>query len=174
MSSRREEILKELGLWPVWRLRTAAITKTEPDAAPQAVSRVVESAPTRVRPAVVRAPVESAPTLPFDTRAAEIAQMDWPQLKESVAGCTACPLHKGRNKTVFGVGDEHAEWLFIGEGPGADEDRIGEPFVGQAGKLLDNMLAAIGLKRGENVYIANVIKCRPPDNRNPEPLEAAQ
>ena len=101
-------------------------------------------------------------------------RMDWVQLKQSVAACTACPLHKSRNKTVFGVGDEHAEWLFVGEGPGADEDLKGEPFVGQAGKLLDNMLAAIGLKRGANVYIANVVKSRPPGNRNPEPLEVAQ
>jgi DNA polymerase len=75
---------------------------------------------------------------------------------------------------VFGVGDEAAEWLFIGEGPGAEEDAKGEPFVGQAGKLLDNMLAAIKLKRGHNVYIANVVKCRPPGNRNPEPGEVAQ
>ena len=97
--------------------------------------------------------------------------MDWPQIKAGVAGCTACPLHKGRNKTVFGVGDEHAEWLFIGEGPGADEDAKGEPFVGQAGRLLDNMLAALGLARGRNVYIANVLKCRPPNNRTPEPRE---
>lgn len=112
--------------------------------------------------------------LPLDARAAEIAGMDWLQLKQSVADCTACPLHKGRDKTVFGVGDAQAEWLFVGEGPGADEDVKGEPFVGQAGKLLDNMLAAIKLKRGENVYIANVVKCRPPDNRNPEAAEVAQ
>ena len=116
----------------------------------------------------------TAAVLPLDARAAGIAQMEWPQLKESVAGCTACALHAARNQTVFGVGDEQAGWLFIGEGPGAEEDAKGEPFVGQAGKLLDNMLAAIGLKRGKNVYIANVVKCRPPNNRNPEPLEAAQ
>ncbi len=114
------------------------------------------------------------PGLPLDARAAEIAGMDWSQLRDSVAGCSACPLHKTRNKTVFGVGDEQANWLFVGEGPGADEDVKGEPFVGQAGKLLDNMLAAIKLKRGENVYIANVVKCRPPNNRNPEAAEVAQ
>ena len=91
-----------------------------------------------------------------------------------MAGCTDCPLHAKRNKTVFGVGDENADWLFVGEGPGADEDAQGEPFVGQAGKLLDNMLAAISLKRGANVYIANIVKCRPPGNRNPEPHEALQ
>jgi uracil-DNA glycosylase family 4 len=174
MTSRRDEILKELGLWPVWRLRTAAVTPAEPAAPPQPVARVAESAPAPVKPRVVRAAAQAAPALPLDARSAEIAQMDWPQLKASVAGCTACALHKERNKTVFGVGDERAEWLFIGEGPGADEDAKGEPFVGQAGKLLDNMLAAIKLKRGENVYIANCVKCRPPNNRNPEALEIAQ
>ena len=118
--------------------------------------------------------LRSAPVLPLDARAADIAQMPWPQLKESVSGCVACPLHKGRNQTVFGVGDEVADWLFVGEGPGAEEDSKGEPFVGQAGKLLDNMLAAIALKRGKNVYIANIVKCRPPGNRNPEAAEVAQ
>ena len=83
----------------------------------------------------------------------------------------ACPLHRMRTQTVFGVGDERAEWLFVGEGPGAEEDARGEPFVGQAGRLLDSMLAAIDLERGRNVYIANVVKCRPPNNRNPEERE---
>jgi DNA polymerase len=93
---------------------------------------------------------------------------DWPQLKEAVRDCTACKLRAGCTQTVFGVGDEQADWLFVGEGPGADEDARGEPFVGQAGKLLDNMLMAIKLKRGNNVYIANIVKCRPPGNRAPE------
>ena len=108
----------------------------------------------------------------LDNRRSSIMRMDWSELKASVAACVACPLHARRNRTVFGVGDENADWLFVGEGPGADEDAQGEPFVGQAGKLLDNMLAAINLKRGKNVYIANVIKCRPPGNRNQEPAEA--
>ena len=99
--------------------------------------------------------------------------MDSAELKAAVAGCTACELHKSRTRTVFGVGDENADWLFIGEAPGADEDAQGEPFVGQAGKLLDNMLKSIGLKRGDNVYIANVVKSRPPNNRNPLPNEIA-
>lgn len=103
----------------------------------------------------------------------EIAHMDWPELKAAVAACTRCRLHAQRTQAVFGVGDEQADWLFVGEGPGAEEDLRGEPFVGQAGKLLDNMLASIGLKRGEKVYIANVVKCRPPGNRNPEPDEVA-
>jgi DNA polymerase len=91
-----------------------------------------------------------------------------------VAGCTDCRLRASCKQTVFGVGDERAAWMLVGEAPGADEDRLGEPFVGQAGRLLDNMLAAIGLARGTDVYIANVLKCRPPGNRNPQPDEVAQ
>jgi DNA polymerase len=95
------------------------------------------------------------------------AEREWMELKQAVPACRACGLHKTRTQTVFGVGDERADWMLIGEAPGAEEDRLGDPFVGQAGKLLDNMLAAIDLKRGENVYIANVLKCRPPGNRRP-------
>jgi uracil-DNA glycosylase family 4 len=123
--SRREEILAEMGLAPVWRLKTRAA----------------------------------------------VPPQGWIEIKQAVPGCVSCGLHKTRTQTVFGVGDENADWMLIGEAPGAEEDRLGEPFVGQAGKLLDNMLAAIDLKRGENVYIANVLKCRPPGNRNPEPEE---
>jgi DNA polymerase len=96
------------------------------------------------------------------------------ELKRLVSGCTQCALHKTRTQTVFGVGDENAEWMLIGEAPGAEEDRLGDPFVGQAGKLLDNMLAALELERTRKVYIANVLKCRPPGNRNPEPGEVAK
>lgn len=99
--------------------------------------------------------------------------MDWRELKQAVAACTACRLHESRSQAVFGIGDEHADWLFVGEGPGAEEDRLGEPFVGPAGKLLDSMLAAIHLQRGNNVYIANAVKCRPPGNRNPDADEMA-
>jgi len=167
MSANREDILKELGLTPVWQLRAPAASSPAPATAPPvAVAEIPAREPVTVR-GLPKVP-------PLDARATQIATLEWPQLKESVAGCVACPLHKGRNKTVFGVGDEAADWLFVGEGPGAEEDAKGEPFVGQAGKLLDNMLAAIKLKRGVNVYIANVVKCRPPGNRNPEPGEAAQ
>ena len=100
--------------------------------------------------------------------------MDWAELRAAVAACQACGLRKGCTQTVFGVGDEQADWMLVGEAPGAEEDARGEPFVGQAGRLLDNMLAAIALKRGENVYICNVLKCRPPGNRNPEPFEVEQ
>ncbi len=94
----------------------------------------------------------------------------WRVLQEAVKTCTRCELHKGRTQTVFGVGDPRADWLFIGEAPGAEEDRQGEPFVGRAGQLLNNMIAAIGLRR-ESVFIANILKCRPPNNRDPKPDE---
>lgn len=97
---------------------------------------------------------------------------DWLELREQVAACTLCPLHKTRTQTVFGVGSESAEWMIIGEAPGAEEDRRGEPFVGRAGKLLDEMLRAVGLAR-EGVFIANILKCRPPNNRDPAADEAA-
>ena len=126
--NRRVQMLAEMGLAPVWRLRRQVDAKAQ----------------------------------------------RWIELKKAVPACTACGLHKGRTQTVFGVGDEQADWLLVGEAPGAEEDRLGEPFVGQAGRLLDNMLAAIGLSRGENVYIANVLKCRPPGNRKPEPGEVAK
>ncbi len=106
-----------------------------------------------------------------DDRRARVAQMDWDTLRESVAGCTACALHRTRTQAVFGVGNREAEWLIVGEAPGADEDRLGEPFVGRAGKLLDKMLLGIGLQR-KQVFIANILKCRPPKNRDPESGEA--
>jgi DNA polymerase len=110
---------------------------------------------------------------PVDPRAAAIARMDWDELEASIAACRACALCQKRKQAVPGVGDRRPDWLLIGEGPGADEDERGEPFVGQAGKLLDNMLAAIDLKRGDKVYIANAVKCRPPGNRTPEAGEIA-
>jgi DNA polymerase len=97
---------------------------------------------------------------------------DWDELQAEVAACTACPLHRGRTQTVFGVGDRSADWMVIGEAPGEQEDLQGEPFVGRAGLLLNEMLRAVGLLR-EQVYIANVLKCRPPKNRDPQPDEAA-
>src|SRR5712664_4740633 len=132
--TRRDAILAEMGLAPIWRLRGKEIFKQ------QEVSK----------------------------------DKAWIELKQAVPACTACGLHKTRKQTVLGVGDEQADWLLVGEAPGAEEDRLGEPFVGQAGRLLDNMLAAIGLDRSKNVYIANVLKCRPPGNRNPEPSEVAK
>ncbi|MGH8503375.1 MAG: uracil-DNA glycosylase [Gammaproteobacteria bacterium] len=102
---------------------------------------------------------------------ADVAQLDWDALEKRVAGCTLCGLHTARTQTVFGVGSHTADWLFIGEAPGRDEDAQGEPFVGRAGQLLNSMLHAVGLSR-EQVYIANILKCRPPKNRDPKPEEA--
>jgi DNA polymerase len=99
--------------------------------------------------------------------------MDWDALRHAVRDCRRCALCEQRKQAVFGVGNVSAPWLFVGEGPGADEDEKGEPFVGQAGKLLDSMLAAAKLARGREVYIANVVKCRPPGNRVPAPEETA-
>jgi uracil-DNA glycosylase len=156
--SRRLLYLREMGLAPVWRLRAAA----QSAAAAQDPAPTIENAP-------------AAPAMPtVDDRVAGVLGMDWPRLRQAVAGCKACALCRTRTNTVFGVGDEQAKWLLVGEAPGAEEDARGEPFVGQAGRLLDNMLAAIGLARGADVYITNVLKCRPPGNRNPEAGEVEQ
>ncbi len=117
--------------------------------------------------------------LPERQTESSTASLDWPALRETVAACTACALCEGRRQTVFGVGNERAHWMIVGEAPGEQEDRQGEPFVGKSGQLLDNMLRAIALTRGEaeparQVYIANTIKCRPPGNRNPTPEELAK
>jgi uracil-DNA glycosylase family 4 len=106
-----------------------------------------------------------------DPRAPSADDIDWPELRERVGACTRCALAQSRTQTVFGVGSETADWMIIGEAPGAEEDRQGEPFVGRAGKLLDQMLFAIGQSR-ESVFIANILKCRPPNNRDPKPAEA--
>ncbi|HSH07009.1 MAG TPA: uracil-DNA glycosylase [Burkholderiales bacterium] len=152
----RSARLAEMGLAPLWRLRRAR-------------SEVPDETAAAALPAA-----REAPPLAAAGREAAIEAMDWSALKQAVPACTACALHSGRKQAVFGVGDERADWLLVGEAPGAEEDRLGEPFVGQAGRLLDAMLAALDLGRGENVYIANVLKCRPPGNRNPEPGEVAQ
>jgi DNA polymerase len=162
VSARRERILAEIGVRPRWRLRGREVS---------ALRLAVDPAPPSPPPAVRSGDVAE---LELDDRAARVARMDWPALKTAVATCEACGLCRTRTNTVFGVGDERAEWMIVGEAPGAEEDARGEPFVGQAGRLLDNMLAAVALRRGENVYIANVLKCRPPGNRNPEPFEVAQ
>ena len=111
---------------------------------------------------------------PVVTRTSVIATLESDALIVHIAGCTACGLCRTRKKTVPGVGAETAQWMVVGEGPGADEDALGEPFVGPAGRLLDNMLKAIGLHRNTDTFITNVIKCRPPGNRDPEPIEVAE
>jgi uracil-DNA glycosylase len=123
----------------------------------------------RVKP--VAAP--EAAVAASDVSPSREAGADWAELRARVAACTRCSLSATRTQTVFGVGNQNADWLIVGEAPGAEEDRKGEPFVGRAGQLLNSMLLAIGLPR-EQVYIANVLKCRPPGNRDPSPIEAAE
>jgi DNA polymerase len=145
LDARRHQLWQAMGLGPVWRQRN---------------------------------PPAAARRSTGDPRADRIAQLDWDELVAETAQCRACPLGTTRKQAVFGVGYRHAEWMLVGEAPGAEEDARGEPFVGQAGKLLDNMLASIGLTRDgetpQSVFIANVLKCRPANNRNPEPAEVAQ
>lgn len=148
--NRRERILSELELTPLW-LERQALRQT----ASSSVAALSENSQQ-----ISAQSAESQATV-------SVAEMDWVALEDATAKCEACALHKGRKQAVLGVGDKEANWLFVGEAPGADEDSYGEPFVGQAGRLLDNMLSAIGLRRGADVYIANVVKCRPPGNRNP-------
>ena len=160
LTHRQREILHEMGI-PLWVRRrhnpaeamdSLPQTPPVPENTPQPEDRVPGGLPAATPPLV--------------------AGLDWEALRTRVAGCVACSgLATRRTQTVFGVGDPNADWLFIGEAPGAEEDRRGEPFVGRAGQLLDNMLAALGLARGENVYIANILKCRPPGNRDPLPEE---
>jgi len=158
----RDDILTELGLAPTWRLRSRPESPTE-------VAEDVAESSVASRSFNTSAPATSAEDV--GARRERIARLEWRDFDRDVEQCTACGLSRTRNRAVPGVGDRQAEWLFVGEGPGSDEDAKGEPFVGQAGRLLDNMLAALGMKRGENVYIANVVKCRPPNNRTPEPRE---
>ncbi|AJG19830.1 uracil-DNA glycosylase [Cupriavidus basilensis] len=162
----------------------AGADEAQPEAQAEAVPRAWSAqadmeagVPAMAEAAVARMPLEPAVAVAVadtGTREAVIARLDWAALAQRVSGCTDCQLCDGRTQTVFGVGDRQAEWMLVGEAPGENEDLQGEPFVGQAGKLLDNMLAAVGLARGRNVFIANVLKCRPPGNRNPEPEEVAQ
>jgi DNA polymerase len=135
-----------------------AFSPSNPTSAPAAVSTSTSAAP-------VSAATSASPSA--------VAAFGWSELREAVRTCAACGLCRQRKQAVFGVGHESAPWLFVGEGPGAEEDEQGEPFVGQSGRLLDAMLASIGLARGREAYIANVVKCRPPGNRTPTPEEAA-
>jgi uracil-DNA glycosylase family 4 len=156
MDARRAQLWNRLGLGPVWTQRQTSGRSESDQGRDEDQPRSEAAAPA----------------------AGAVESMGWDELERAVAGCTACGLCKGRSKTVFGVGDHASQWMVIGEAPGAEEDLRGEPFVGQAGRLLDSILSACGLGRTASgrtgVYIANVVKCRPPGNRNPEPEEAAR
>jgi DNA polymerase len=194
LDARQRAMLAEMGV-KVWAPKARATVVA--DVAPAAVAEPAPlpthtpaAAPApRVSTAQVNAPARAPasgttaePTAaPPHARAdrADIATLDWPALREAVAGCQACGLCASRRNTVFGVGHTQADWMIVGEAPGEQEDRQGEPFVGAAGQLLDAMLRACGRARGSEetgrgVYIANVLKCRPPANRNPAPEEVLQ
>ena len=165
LDDRQQAMLREFGI-PVFQ--------------PLAAASVPEArAPETVRPPVqpvqpVQPAQRAAPPAVLAPAASGIELMEWDALAQTVTECRACGLCNGRRNTVFGTGDRQADWLIVGEAPGENEDLQGEPFVGQAGQLLDNMLKALGLNRRQKVYIANVLKCRPPGNRNPEPEEVAK
>jgi len=192
MNSRRDGILREMGLAPLWRLRGAEEVEEAPlvePAPPAPLVRAPEMPPSamqaaeeamvkplaRFAPPVAHLSPEPRVEAPLANRdvPGDIATLDWDELDARIRACDACELCQRRKQAVPGVGDRQADWLFVGEGPGAEEDARGEPFVGQAGRLLDNMLASIELKRGEDVFIGNAVKCRPPNNRTPEVSELA-
>jgi uracil-DNA glycosylase family 4 len=166
-SELRREYLAALGL-KAWTLRARdahaadafAAAESFPTSAPSRAAALLEPQPNAKAPALARSQTREA-------------GLDWDALRARVAACTRCGLSATRTQTVFGVGSQQADWLIVGEAPGAEEDRRGEPFVGRAGQLLNSMLHAVGLAR-EQVYIANVLKCRPPGNRDPSPTEAAE
>ncbi|MEO8017069.1 MAG: uracil-DNA glycosylase [Pseudomonadota bacterium] len=152
-------------------LEALGIDRWVPRNAPVEIAKIAEVAPAAPAPAVDSARPSTSPAAAFVPLP---PSTDWGVLRDRVAGCTACPeLCRTRTQTVFGVGNTQAEWLIIGEAPGAEEDRQGEPFVGRAGQLLNAMLLAIGLPR-ETVFIANILKCRPPGNRDPKPEEVSR
>jgi DNA polymerase len=164
----RQEYLAAFGL-EAWVRRAAprvpeASRSLQPTAAAMAAAVPPPLAPPAATAPSARAP-ESSPS--------REEPLDWDELRARVAACTRCALSTTRTQTVFGVGSTQADWLIVGEAPGAEEDRRGEPFVGRAGQLLNSMLRAIGLAR-EQVYIANVLKCRPPGNRDPQPREVVE
>lgn len=158
---RREDVLRELNLYPLWQLRrpAAAIAAIEEENFASPVAAVELRVENKI--------VEKNPV-------ADIGNLNWSELKKTVKSCTACKLRAGCTQTVFGIGDEKAGWLFVGSWPTEDDDAQGVPFAGQAGQLLDNMLAAIKLKRGVNVYLANVVKCSGSIIRGPQADEIAQ
>ena len=179
-----EDYLREMELWPVFDMRgklqpavnmPVLMPLTPTENSPPAVMRPAALPAPTPRPSVASKPApQPTQTTPVDpARVTRIGMLDFAGVATEAAACNACGLCKQRKQAVVGVGAHDAPWLFVGEGPGADEDQQGEPFVGQAGKLLDAMLQAAGLARGREVYITNVVKCRPPGNRTPNIDEAA-
>jgi DNA polymerase len=186
--------LREIGIEKTWLRQDEPIKPAEPPAARQAAAKTEAEAPSvaakpagaapspairtprpiSARPAPpAAAPAAAAPREVDPDQAARVARADLETLREMVTGCEACGLCRSRRKAVFGMGAAAPRWMVVGEAPGEQEDRQGLPFVGRSGQLLDAMLAAVGMSRQNDVFIANVIKCRPPGNRNPTPEEIA-
>jgi len=186
--ARRDAFLEEMRLGPVWhtksRIADIVTNETENEAAAEAVDAPLATIATKlagdaILPSAWLQSDSVSPDIQTVSVAknteSDIALMNWSQLEAAVSTCTRCDLCKTRTQTVFGVGDRQAKWLFVGEGPGRNEDMQGLPFVGPAGKLLDNMLLAMGLRRGDNAYIANAVKCRPTDvNKRDRPPVAEE
>lgn len=177
LDPRRAAMWQAMGLGPLWQSReTARDTDASGSAMPTVgTAFAIDEGHSAEPPVLAASPAGSA----GGTGTSPVDRMSWSELQDAVAACTACGLCASRRQTVFGVGHQSAHWMLIGEAPGAEEDARGEPFVGQAGRLLDNMLAAVGLSRSapepsRGVYVANVLKCRPPGNRNPEADEVAR
>jgi uracil-DNA glycosylase family 4 len=166
LDERQHAMLREMGV----RLFQPPASRIA--VAPVSIAEHTHAASTPVHFVNETAAPEAAQAVP--AVAGDIGLLEWDALAQTVAECRACTLCNGRRNTVFGVGDRQADWLIVGEAPGENDDLQGEPFMGQAGLLLDNMLRALGLNRKQKVYITNVLKCRPPGNRNPEPQEVAQ
>ena len=190
LDERQTAMLAEMGITPWWAPRAllpqppTVAAPTEKAPAPPTMRRAPAGTPAASPPAPPSPPRESVGAQPavattarvrtHDADPLDIGALDWDALHAAIHACQRCALSACRQRAVPGVGDRRPDWLIVGEAPGEEEDRQGEPFVGRAGQLLDRMLTAIGLRRGHGVYIANVIKCRPPRNRNPEPDEIAR
>jgi len=186
--NREEAVLRELNLYPLWKRReqvapvpvevsVSVETNAMLEQAPSCDDRVVTAEPSITQQASSEINIPGRELAPTNVAASDSASpfsdLGWLELKIKVESCSACQLRATCTQTVLGVGDQQADWLFVGEAPGVNENARGEPFVGQAGRLLDNMLMATKLKRGNNVYICNVVRCCPPDNRSPEAGEIA-
>lgn len=177
MNAVRRAWLRELGVERVWSGGAAPPQAPDVARAPAGADQVLQAeaaevaAKTVTLPVVAEAVVAKIPELA--TTPVLSPEQAWTALQQEISGCVACGLCKGRTQTVFGVGVMRARWMVIGEAPGEQEDLKGVPFVGRSGKLLDSMLSAVGHSRDEDVFIANVIKCRPPGNRDPLPEEVA-
>ena len=170
---RQLEALEAMGI-PVWARRGASGVTAAEDPVPAGEGEAMAASAAQAMPDTGAEALQPPPqaTRASDAVGDDVATLDWAALEQRVQSCHRCALAEGRNRVVFGTGNREADWMFIGEGPGAEEDRQGLPFVGRAGKLLDRMIEACGLRR-ETVYIANVVKCRPPGNRDPKPEEVA-